>query len=274
MSQCSGPSANSWAGSVLRIEQIISADAKIGNPDFTAQCKETLDRDGVLVLPDFITPTALDTIKRGGQTSLGDAYFCVSKHNVYLTPTDPDYPGDHPRNREVVSSKGLIGDDQIADDSPLKVLYRDPEFQSFIAEVVGENKIYPYADPLSAVNLHFAKTGQELGWHFDNSSFAITLLIERPERGGVFEYLKDVRDADAGEYNFETVGKVLDGRIEPHQLAMEPGTLVLFRGRNSIHRVTPTQGERTRMLAVLAYNSQPGISLSESARMTFYGRLS
>ena len=53
----------------------------------------------------------------------------------------------------------------------------------------------------------------------------------------------------------------------------EAGTLVFFRGRNSMHRVAPNEGERTRMLAVLAYNSEPGVSLSESARMTFYGRL-
>ncbi|MGP4128360.1 hypothetical protein OJE16_00555 [Pantoea tagorei] len=48
---------------------------------------------------------------------------------------------------------------------------------------------------------------------------------------------------------------------------------MLFRGRNSLHRVTPTEGDITRMLAVLAYNTQPGIALSETARMTFYGRL-
>jgi hypothetical protein len=56
-------------------------------------------------------------------------------------------------------------------------------------------------------------------------------------------------------------------------LALEAGALVLFRGRNAMHRVTPVQGGRTRMLAVLAYNTEPGVSLSESARMTFYGRL-
>ncbi|HIF35534.1 MAG TPA: 2OG-Fe(II) oxygenase, partial [Candidatus Thioglobus sp.] len=28
-----------------------------------------------------------------------------------------------------------------------------------------------------------------------------------------------------------------------------------------------------RILSVLAYNSEPGIQLSESARMTFYGKL-
>ncbi|MCZ4279844.1 hypothetical protein O4H49_03580 [Kiloniella laminariae] len=48
---------------------------------------------------------------------------------------------------------------------------------------------------------------------------------------------------------------------------------MLFRGRNALHRVAPVEGDRTRILVVLAYNSQPGIALSESACMTFYGRL-
>ena len=51
---------------------------------------------------------------------------------------------------------------------------------------------------------------------------------------------------------------------------MNPGDLVLFRGRNSMHRVTPAQGGTTRMLVVLAYNTEPGVCLSDSARMTFF----
>ena len=73
--------------------------------------------------------------------------------------------------------------------------------------------------------------------------------------------------------NYELSGRVLDGKVPTQTLSMDAGALVLFRGRNSIHRVTPVKGSRTRMLVVLAYNTKPGISLSESARMTFYGRL-
>ncbi len=65
----------------------------------------------------------------------------------------------------------------------------------------------------------------------------------------------------------------LDGEISAEKLSLGPGSLVLFRGRNSLHRVTPAKGSKPRMLAVLAYNTESGISLSESARMTFYGRL-
>jgi hypothetical protein len=54
---------------------------------------------------------------------------------------------------------------------------------------------------------------------------------------------------------------------------MENGSLVLFRGKDAIHRVTPTIGGRTRILSVLAYNASAGVKLSESARMTFFGKL-
>jgi len=162
----------------------ISSQYDLKNADWLEVSKKILDQDGVLVLENFLTEQAIATIKREGEAKMNDAYFCESKHNVYLTDPDKDYAMDHPRNFEVVSSKGLIGDDQVADNSPLKEVYRDETFQQAISYLVGESAIYPYADPLSSVNLHFAKTGQELGWHFDNSSFAITLLIDKPEAVG------------------------------------------------------------------------------------------
>jgi predicted 2-oxoglutarate/Fe(II)-dependent dioxygenase YbiX len=73
--------------------------------------------------------------------------------------------------------------------------------------------------------------------------------------------------------NYEGVSDLLDDKFSPNILSMDPGSLVLFRGRNAVHRVTPIKGNRMRILSVLAYNSEPGIQLSESARMTFYGKL-
>ncbi len=240
---------------------------------FRAECKHTLDENGALVLRNFLTPSAIDSIRREGTENQHLAYYTASDHNIYLKPTDSELPPDHVRNRPVTSSKGCITTDQIPANSALRTLYDAPEFRQFLCAVLGESSLHEYADTLSAINLHYASEGQELGWHFDNSSFAITLMIQNPEAGGEFEYVKDIRDADNGEMNYDLSGKVLDGKIATKSLTMKPGALALFRGRNSIHRVTPTKGGRTRMLVVLAYNTEPGISLSESARMTFYGRL-
>lgn len=245
----------------------------LADADWRRHCREQLNQRGALVLRQFLQPDALQAIIAEGDAQRHLAYHTVSKHNVYLMKADDAYSVTHPRNRDVISTKGCITDDVIGTDSPLRQLYNDELFKRFLCDVLGETALYPYADPLSSINVHYAPKGQELGWHFDNSSFAITLLLQKPQAGGVFQYVKDLRDADAGEMNFDGVAAVLDQRQPVEALAIEAGDLVLFRGRNAMHRVTPTAGDVTRMLAVLAYNTQPGIALSETARMTFYGRL-
>lgn len=257
----------------MTLADIIETDRYPMDAAFGAECADTLDRDGVLVLPGFIRPDALALMQAEAVAGAPNAYFCTQNHSVYLTPHDAAFAPDHPANRQVVSSKGCICDDAIAAGSPLRALYDDNVFRDFIKRATGEDDLHAYADPLSSINIHYAGRGQELGWHFDNSSFAITLLIQKPDAGSRFEYIKDLRDADRGDMNYDGVADLLDGRVAPQVLQMDPGTLVLFRGRDSIHRVSPNESDVTRMLAVLAYNSRPGIALSESARMTFYGRL-
>ena len=132
------------------------------------------------------------------------------------------------------------------------------------------------ADDLSSINILFAPEARELGWHFDNSSFAVTMLLQAPEGGGVFEYVPDVRDPDGDPdvVEFERVRRVLDGEEKIDTLPFAPGDLVLFRGRNALHQVTPTQRSVTRLLVVFAFNDRPGVGLSDSALLTFYGRTS
>lgn len=244
----------------------------IGDTAFRAVCRKQIDEYGVLEMPGFVQQLAVQSMHDEGAANQDKVFSSRKEHTVYLNAQDPTFSSDHPRNRLVVSSKGCITDDLLPDQSALRTLYNSKVFRGFLCEALGEEALYEYADPLSSINVHFAEMGQELGWHFDNSSFAITLMIQPPEKGGQFEYVSNVRDADAGEMNYDAVAGILDGRTEVQKLNAQAGTLSFFRGRNSIHRVAPNEGERTRMLAVLAYNTKPDVSLSESARMTFYGR--
>ncbi|RUM53298.1 MAG: 2OG-Fe(II) oxygenase [Marinomonas sp.] len=258
----------------MQLNQIVQlTDYPITDQEFRQNCKQRLDDQGALVLPNFLSSEAIEMIVREGNEKQSQAYYSKDDHNVYLKQSDPQYPMDHPRNKLVRSSKGCITDDKISAESPLRTLYDSERFREFLATVLGEQQLHNYADPLSSINLHYAHEGQELGWHFDESSFAITLLLQCPDEGGSFEYIENMRDADRGEMNYEGVAEVLAGKRQAKNLEAGPGTLAMFRGRNAIHRVTPTRGKITRMLVVLAYNSQPNIELSESARMTFYGRL-
>ncbi len=244
----------------------------IEEPAYVDRCRLQLHRDGALVLQGFARPETIELIVTQSAQLESGAFYAGTTHNVYLTASDPDFPGEHPFNRQVASSKGLIADDEVPSDSPLRDIYGDASFRSFLCGVLGIERIHPYADDLSSINVHFAVAGMELGWHFDNSSFAVTMLLQAAEAGAHFEYVPAVRDADAGDMAFDRVASVLDGKEPAHRLDFAPGDLVMFRGRDAMHRVTPTDGDTTRMLVVFAYNAEPGVALSESALTTFYGR--
>ena len=245
----------------------------IDDLEYRSKCKSMLDQDGVLVLKNFLLSDSIRSILEEAIQQERLAYYCVNEHNVYLEPFDDNYHKSHPRNRTVVSSKGCITDDQVPKGSALRALYDSKDFKEFLCSVLNEESLYKYDDNLSSINIHYAKTGQELGWHFDNSSFAITLLIQKPEAGGEFEYIRDFRSSKNNDNNYDQVLDLINGQCKPKKLAMENGSLVLFRGKDAIHRVTPTVGDRTRILSVLAYNSEPNVKLSETARMTFFGKL-
>ena len=74
--------------------------------------------------------------------------------------------------------------------------------------------------------------------------------------------------------NQDVVAQVLDGTYDGvRRLAMEPGSLVLFKGRCSIHRVTPIEGKTARPIALSGYDTTPGVLMSESARLRRFGRV-
>ena len=143
--------------------------------------------------------------------------------------------------RQIKSSKGYITTDQAIIGSGLRTLYHSQQFRAFVTTVLGEKFLYPYADSLSSINVNYAHDGQELSRHFDNSSFAIKLLLQAPIVG-VFEYIRNFRDSAAEEINFTGVADVLDGKTPVKISEMQSGTFCCFFGRNSIHGVTPTFG--------------------------------
>jgi hypothetical protein len=208
-----------------------------------------LAEDGALVLPGFVTPAAVAAMVREAEALLPRAYYCAQDHNPYLVADDPDLPPAHPRNRPQTSDKGCIAHDLFAEDSALRAPYDWPPLRAFIAAVQGVARLYPYEDPLASLNLNVFAPGQQLGWHFDN--------------------LRNPEDA-----NYDAVARVLDGeRAGVRVLDMDPGALVLFRGRYALHRVTPVEGTRPRLLAILSYDPEPGKMLTEHTRALFYGRV-
>jgi hypothetical protein len=127
-------------------------------------------------------------------------------------------------------------------------------------------------DPLARVNAMAYGEGDTLNWHFDRSEFTTTLLLQAPEAGGEFEYRTDLRSAD--DPNFEGVARLLRGDDpELKRMAVSPGTLNVFRGKNTAHRVAQVKGPRERIITVFSFYERPGVRFTAEEQVGFYGRV-
>ena len=123
--KCSTVNQNIYLDSGLAqpIDNLMNLENYPLNQDnFRAECKGTLDKHGVLVLPNFLKQKVVTEVQKEGEARKHLAYYTDRKHNIYLSKSDLNFPVDHPRNREVTSSKGCITTDQIPETSALHTL--------------------------------------------------------------------------------------------------------------------------------------------------------
>ncbi len=234
------------------------------------QCQADLENDGMFNLQGLMRPriaaTAVADMLPRFET---ESFLHERSHNIYFNKV-AGLSNDHPALQEFKTSNRTLCADQIPG-SPLLQLYEWADFARFLAATMDVPNLYPMDDPLARVNVMSYQTGQALNWHFDRSEFTTTLLLQAPDQGGEFEYRTDLRSDD--DPNYEGVAKLLRGEDrESKVISLTPGTLNVFKGKNTAHRVTPVDGNRARVIAVFSYYENPGVSFSESERIGFYGR--
>jgi len=239
---------------------------------YVKSCRSQLKKKSILVLNSFLTEKSLFNLQREGQSLHNKAFYCSQSHNVLLSEKNIQLDDKHPCNTEVVSDKGCVPHDLIPENSSLRIIYNSTLFKNFIQSLLSVEKVYSYSDTLSSINYNYYEKNQQLGWHFDNASFAISLMIQSPLSGGSFQYVVNARNVEKNTLNIQLIDSVLKNKYPVKELRIEEGALVLFYGSNYLHRVTPTNSNKYRMLVTLNYNLQNNIELSENARLTFFGR--
>ena len=176
------------------------------------------------------------------------------------------------RLRAMTEAEGRIIALHFGDDSIIRSLYEWPSFAPFIQEVLEEPSFYRYADPLADVVINLAEEGNGFPWHFDTNNYTVTLAIQNAEHGGEFEFSPNLRTPT--DENYDGVGQVLDGdQTLIHTLHLEPGDLQIFKGRYSLHRVTPLSGPTMRYVAIFSFTEMEGVVGSPERTKQLYGRV-
>jgi len=238
---------------------------RLDDPALVSHANHQMRDEGVCVLPQFITSAAVQSMVDECNRLAPLAHRSAPKRNPYLTQAS----GDGTATAVLYDSLEVLAYDHFPTASPLRQLYESDELLEFIRSCLGVAKLYRYADPLGALNVSIMRDGDVLDWHFDMTDFVVSIALQSSTSGGDFENASRIRDA--GEH---AIAELLAGdrtrvRVEP----MSAGTLMLFNGRRSMHRVSPIVGEVPRYVALLAYDTKPGTDSTDELKLSRYGRL-
>jgi hypothetical protein len=235
------------------------------------KCQSDLAKDGMFNLENFVRPEALakavDELKPIIDTL---AFVHKRRHNIYFKKEIPGLAANHPALTMTETINHTVCYDQIPNSIPAWI-YEWPPFIVFLAAVMNKDALFPMRDSLARLNVMAYRDGEQLNWHFDRSEFTTTLLLQAPEQGGDFVYRSDLRsDTDQ---NYDGVAKLLHGKDEVvKSLKLLAGTLNVFRGKNTAHKVSTIKGSRERIIAVFSYFDRPGVAFSKEDQIGFYGR--
>jgi len=234
-------------------------------------CRNDLNEKGMFELPGFLKADVLQSAATVIQERMEHESVEIRReHNIYFLDKVEGLSHDHPALKKIMTVNHTLCADQLTG-TPLLDVYEWPNFRIFIAATMNLPILHLMEDELARVNVLSYRSGEALNWHFDRSEFTITMLLQRAEQDGIFEYRRELRtDLDP---NYDGVGKLVAGK-DPEVISVdiEPGALNVFRGRNTAHRVTTVNGDKERMVAVFSLYEQPGVRFTESENMGFYRR--
>ncbi|MCB8874435.1 HalD/BesD family halogenase [Acidisoma silvae] len=249
----------------------LDREGSAGWAELCATATAALEAEGMFDLENLLLPGVAETIAAEiAPIARTQSFEHRRRHNIYFRPNVPELPADHPALREVETVGHTVCADQIPH-SIVMAIYNYPPLLRFLAATMGKSALHTMRDPLARVNVMTYRDGEALNWHFDRSEFTVTLLLQAPSGGGDFHYRSNLRTET--DPNYEGVARLLNGEDpELRSKQLVPGTLNVFRGKNTPHRVTPVEGARDRMIAVFSYYEKPDVMFSDEERIGFYGR--
>ena len=237
-----------------------------GQPQYDsllARGREALEQRALFAMPGFIRSAMLPRMAAEIGALLPQSTRYQRPRNAYTyVESENELPPTHPRNQAHACAYNQVLNYQIRNDSPLRWLYYWQPLADFLQRLCGYASFYRSDCPNLALSAKIAGEGDTDGWHYDSNDVVFSILLQAPEAGGVFEYAPFIRSDE--EENYAAVSELF---ADPERLAqrppMSPGALTVFKGDLSMHRVTPVEGGKKRIVALFCYDRQPGTTFDQ-----------
>lgn len=214
--------------------------------------RKGLAEQSCALLRGFIPSGAMSAMHSEAAALESGAVHVEVSYNPYFAKVPDDVSEDHPLRRVASRTNGMVRGDKFPREGAIWALFKNDHLRTFVADCLGKSLLHTYRDPFGCMNINIQEPGSEFPWHFDNNDFTVSVVLQKPESGGVFEYVPDLRTLTDPCY--DAVKRVLDGdRSKVVSLDLQPGDLQLFKGHCAMHRVTAPIGSINRYSLLLAY---------------------
>ena len=226
-----------------------------------AQGRAQLARDGLCLFPGFVAPQALAAMVLEAH----ELEPLVHRAESWVDGVDEGATKVlHEKSRNAC---GSVPYDRLPEESAIVRFYRLDQLLGLFKALLGLESFHRCADPVSSCMPMYYAEGEELGWHFDPNDGVVTMLLQKPEQGGAFEFVPGC-GRDPRVFRRYFAGE-REGVVVP---PIEPGTLSLFRGAHSLHRVTRVEGRVPRIMLTMSFHTEPGMVFSAANRYRYSGR--
>ncbi len=214
---------------------------------------QAMARDSGCHLPGFLTPEGIAACLAEAEGVAPLARHSRNRYTPYYRKPDPALPAGHSRATAVTFAVGYVAREDVPAKSPLRALYEGDTLLGFLRAVLPTVAVHRYSEPRGSLNITVMGAGEELGWHFDANEIVASILFRAAPSGGRFDWIPDVRSAtDPAETR---IAAILAGDDRTHRsVALATGDLMLFGGRNALHRVTPVGEGPPRLIGLMSFD--------------------
>jgi hypothetical protein len=259
-------------GALIDLERYPIDDSKSPvRTSLVESCRRELVKTGCARLESFLNPEAVLAMANEVDERQALMDRSADWQNPYLSDDDETLPVGHPVRSFHYRKNAFLCRDRFTEGDWVDRLFLRMELLGFVRDCLGLTKLYHYADPMSGYLINVQEDGETFPWHFDTNEFTISIMLQKSEDGGAFEYAPAIRNPESE--NYDGVSAVMDGeRADVRTLPLKPGDLQIFKGRFSLHRVTEVKGEQPRYMAIFGYSEQPDVISRASRKLKLFGR--
>lgn len=223
-----------------------------------------LEQDALFTMPGFVRPEAARAMAAELEARVPIACRLDALSGSYSYGGNGTvWPAGHPRLARHRFRYHQVLNHQIPNDSPLRHVFRWEPLREALRRIMGYATFHRSECPHLALTAKVAGAGDTDGWHFDSNDVVFSVVVQEPEQGGLFEYAPNVRTDD--DENYDTVAQVFAGTSNAVRRArLAVGDLNVFQGNRTLHRVSPVEGARRRIVGLFSYDRRPGTNFGEA----------